>query len=147
MVDNDNLAAMEPITIPLVACDAGNQLTRNSSRELGPITKQRQIIVLISSFLTIFITIGFNQSYGVFQSYYTSSSQTMLPQSTKNDGALIAFVGTLGYGLTWVGSIGVNPIMARLNLGGTRAFCVIGVLTMSLGFGLASLSTQVCTIE
>ncbi|TVY32018.1 putative transporter, partial [Lachnellula occidentalis] len=111
--------------------------------ELRPITRQRQILVLISSFLTICITIGFNQAYGVFQSYYISPTQTMLPKTTGEDGALVAFVGSLGYGLTWGGSIVVNPVIARLGIKGTRGVSVLGVLFMSLGFGLASLSTQV----
>ena len=110
---------------------------------LRPITRQRQILVLVSSFLTIVITIGFNQSYGVFQNYYISPTQTFLPKSTQNDSALVAFVGTLGYGLTWSGSIVVNPIMARLDAKGVRYLGVLGVVCMSLGFGLASLSTQV----
>ena len=111
--------------------------------DLSPITRQRQILVLISAFLTIVVTIGFNQAYGVFQSYYISSSQTMLPKSTSQDSALVAFVGTLGYGLTWGGSILVNPLMARLGVKGTRWLGVAGVLGMSAGFGLASFSTQV----
>jgi MFS family permease len=114
-----------------------------TASELRPMTRQRQILVLISSFLTIVITIGFNQAYGVFQSYYTSPTQAMLPKSTSKDSALVAFVGTLGYGLTWGGSIFVNPIMARLGVKGTRWLGVLGVLGMSAGFGLASLSTQV----
>ena len=147
MAQNNMFSALEPTSIPLVESDASDQPTRNSTTELRPITKQRQAIVLISSFLTICITIGLNQSYGVFQSYYTSAAQTMLPQSTKKNSALVAFVGTLGYGLTWVGSIVVNPAMARMGLRGTRNLCVIGVFTMSLGLGLASLSTQVCTLD
>jgi hypothetical protein len=119
----------------------------NVANELRPMTKQRQILVLISSFLTIFITIGFNQSYGVFQSYYISSAQTMLPKSTSKNGALVAFVGTLGAGLTWGGSIIVNPIIARLGIKGIRGISVLGVLFMSLGFGLASLGTQVRTLR
>lgn len=110
---------------------------------LRPITRHRQILVLISSFLTICITIGFNQAYGVFQSYYISADQTMLPKSTTQDSALVAFIGTLGYGLTWGGSIIVNPIMARFGVRGNKCLGVLGVLCMSLGFGLASLSTQV----
>jgi len=113
------------------------------SPELRPMTRQRQILVLISSFLTICITIGFNQAYGVFQSYYISPSQTMLPKTTAEDGALVAFVGSLGYGLTWGGSIFVNPVIARLGIKGTRGVSVLGVLCMSAGFGLASLSTRV----
>lgn len=126
--------------------NGASQIEPNTSvttSELRPITRQRQILVLISSFLTIFITIGFNQAYGVFQSYYISPTQTMLPKSTSQDSALVAFVGTLGYGLTWGGSIFVNPIMARLRVKGTRWLGVTGVVGMSAGFGLASLSTQV----
>jgi hypothetical protein len=126
-----------------VAQTVSNGSNNASITELRPITRQRQLLVLISSFLTIFITIGFSQSYGVFQSYYISSTQTMLPKSTENDSALVAFVGTLGTGLTWAGSIFVNPIMARLELKGTRGIGVFGVLLMSLAFGLASVCTQV----
>jgi MFS family permease len=113
-----------------------------SSNDLHPTTPRRQVLVLISSFLTICITIGLNQSYGVFQSYYTSASQTMLPKSTSSS-ALTAFIGTLGSGLTWSGSLLINPILARLNIRGTKLLCVLGVLCMSLGLGLASLCTRV----
>src|SRR6187402_617688 len=91
-----------------------------SPDQLTPITRRRQIVVLISGFLTICITIGYNQAYGVFQSYYMSPTQSMLPQSTSKDSALVAFVGTLAYGLTWAGSIVVNPIMARLGPRGNQ---------------------------
>jgi MFS family permease len=120
-----------------------------ASLQLRPITRQTQIMVLASSFLTICVVVGFNQSYGVFQGYYTSDTQTMLPCSTKNDGALLAFAGTLGAGLTWGGSIFVNPLLSRVegrSLFGLPGRCWIttsGVLLMSLGFGLASLSTQI----
>jgi MFS family permease len=120
-----------------------------ASLQLRPITRQTQIMVLASSFLTICVVVGFNQSYGVFQGYYTSNTQTMLPSSTENDGVLLAFVGTLGSGLTWGGSIFVNPLLSRIEgryLFGLPGRCWIttsGVLLMSLGFGLASLSTQI----
>ncbi|KAF7874933.1 hypothetical protein EAF04_002107 [Stromatinia cepivora] len=119
-----------------------SQSPRNTF-ELRPITRQRQIIILISSFLTICITIGLNQSYGVFQSYYISPTQTMLPKTTDNEGALVAFVGTLGSGLTWAGSIAVNPMMTRLGAKGSRYICMVGVAFMSLGFGLASVCEEV----
>jgi MFS family permease len=121
----------------------------STSFELRPVTRQRQILVLLSSFLTIFIVVGFNQSYGVFQGYYTSDKQSMLPPSAKNNGALLAFVGTLGSGLTWGGSIFVNPLLMRvegktlLGLEGRKWITTTGVLLISLGFGLASLSTQI----
>lgn len=119
----------------------------DGSPELLPITRKRQILVLISGFLTICITIGFNQSYGVFQNYYISPTQTMLPKSTANEGALVAFIGTLGYGLTWGGSIVVNPTMARMGVRGIRGLGILGVFFMSLGFVLASFSTQVSEVE
>jgi hypothetical protein len=122
---------------------AGSNSNPDAALELRPITRTRQILVLISGFLTICITIGFNQAYGVFQNYYISPTQTMLPKTTGNESALVAFIGTLGYGLTWGGSIFVNPAMARLGARGTRGLGILGVFFMSLGFGLASLSTQV----
>ena len=66
----------------------------------------------------------------------------MLPVSTSSS-ALTAFIGTLGSGLTWSGSLLINPILARLNVQGTKVLCIIGVLFMSLGLGLASLCSQV----
>ncbi|KAF7941283.1 hypothetical protein BELL_0001g00230 [Botrytis elliptica] len=84
--------------------------------ELRPVTRQRRITILISSFLTICITIGLNQSYGVFQSYYISEAQTMLPKSARNEGALVAFVGTLGSGLTWAGSVVVWQLLLTQGL-------------------------------
>jgi hypothetical protein len=147
---------MDPATvaIPLAGAHEDHSLSELESSplpdsspdadiELRPITQKRQIGVLISSFVTICITIGFNQAYGVFQNYYISPTQTFLPKSTGNESALVAFVGTLGYGLTWAGSIVVNPTMARLDVRGTRWLCISGVFCMSLGFALASLSTQV----
>lgn len=113
----------------------------SSSHDLRPVTQRRQILILLSSFLTICITIGFNQSYGVFQSYYTSPSQDMLPPEAQSQSAWIAFVGTLGAGLTWGGSIVVNPLMARVR--DVRILTVLGVLCMSAGFGVASLGTEV----
>jgi hypothetical protein len=108
---------------------------------LRPITPRRQAVILLSSFLTICITIGFNQSYGVFQSYYTSPSQTLLPEAARAQSAWVAFVGALGAGLTWGGSIFVNPLMARVR--DVRWLTVTGVVFMSAGFGLASFGSEV----
>lgn len=108
---------------------------------LRPITPRRQALILLSSFLTICITIGFNQSYGVFQSYYTSSAQTLLPENAKEQGAWIAFIGTFGAGLTWGGSIVVNPLMARVR--DVRWLTVMGVVFMSAGFGGAGFGSEV----
>jgi drug/metabolite transporter (DMT)-like permease len=118
-----------------------NDANSFSAADLAPVTRKKKMFILISSFLTICITIGFNQSYGVFQSYYTSAGQDILPAGSEKQGALIAFVGTLGAGLTWGGSIVVNPLMARVK--DVRFLTVAGVVCMSAGFGLASLSSKV----
>ncbi|CZR64167.1 uncharacterized protein PAC_14064 [Phialocephala subalpina] len=120
----------------------------SASLELRPVTRQRQIVVLLSGFFTVCLVVGINQSYGVFQGYYTSSQQTMLPPS-QNSGALLALVGTLGAGLTWGGSIAVNPLLSLIDdkkfwiLRGRQCITLSGVLLMSLGFLLASLSSQI----
>ena len=70
---------MDPATvaIPLAGAHEDHSLSELESSplpdsspdadiELRPITQKRQIGVLISSFVTICITIGFNQAYGVF---------------------------------------------------------------------------------
>ena len=57
----------------------------------------------------------------------------MLPPSTSKDSALVALVGTLGYGLTWAGSIVVNPVMARLGVNGNKALGVLGGIADEFG--------------
>jgi MFS family permease len=109
--------------------------------QLVPVTARRQLLVLVSSFSVIFLTIGLNQAYGVFQSYYVSSSSSFLPPDEASNRALIAFVGTLGAGLTWGGSIFVNPLMVRIS--NMRYITVAGVLTMCVGMILAGTSTKV----
>lgn len=126
---------------------------------LLPTTRKRQVIVLISAFCTVFQTIGrlvdiamearvhpvagINQAYGVFQNYYVStagSPDSILPPSQASNKALVAFVGTLAAGLTWGGSIFVNPLMARTK--DMRRITLAGVLLMSIGYGLAGFSTR-----
>jgi hypothetical protein len=107
--ESENSFNLEPQNVTSTLETDGNAST-SALNGLRPITKQRQMLVLVSAFLTVAVTIGFNQSYGVFQSYYMSDTQDMLPKSTKNQPALVAFVGTLGYGLTWAGSIAINPV-------------------------------------
>ncbi|RAL67714.1 hypothetical protein DID88_008452 [Monilinia fructigena] len=69
--------------------------------------------------------------------------QNVLPKTTSNEGALVAFVGTLGSGLTWAGSIVVDALMTRLGAKDSRYICMMGVACMSLGFGMASACTEV----
>lgn len=108
---------------------------------LLPVTRRVQLLTLVSAFLTICITIGLNQSYGIFQTAYTSPETTILAPDEATSRALVAFVGTLGQGLTWAGSIVVNPLMARVR--SVRYITFTGSVLMSLGLSLASLSTKV----
>ncbi|KAI1421091.1 major facilitator superfamily domain-containing protein [Xylaria sp. FL1777] len=130
------------------------------------VPRKKQIVVLLSAFATIALTIGYNQTFGVFQEYYLSPTQDILVPSPASQAspstALLSFVGTLCYGLTWAGGILVNPVMSRIEHGvwaptsssnrlwrrrsllllTPRTITILGVLMMSTGFGLASLSTS-----
>ncbi|KAI0968625.1 major facilitator superfamily domain-containing protein [Xylaria arbuscula] len=131
------------------------------------IPRKKQVVVLLSAFATIALTIGYNQTFGVFQEYYLSPTQDILKPSPTSQAspptALLSFVGTLCYGLTWAGGILVNPVMSRVEHGvwapttpstrswrrrslrllKPRTITTLGVLMMSTGFALASLSTSV----
>jgi MFS family permease len=87
---------------------------------------------------------GINQAYGVFQSYYTNAitvSGNVLTPSQSQNSALVAFVGTLATGLTWGGSVFVNPLMARTS--DLHIIAGAGALLMAAGYALASLSTSI----
>lgn len=77
--------------------------------------------MLLSAFGSIALTIGYNQCFGIFQEYYLSESQNILSPSPASQAspptALLAFVGTLCYGLTWAGGILVNPAISRIEHG------------------------------
>ncbi|KAI0143709.1 major facilitator superfamily domain-containing protein [Xylariaceae sp. FL1272] len=134
---------------------------------LPPISRRKQAIVLLSAFATIALTIGYNQCFGVFQQYYLSESQDILKPAPATQvhppTALLSLIGTLCYGLTWGGGILVNPVISRLEHGtwapttpstrlwrrkalrllAPRTITIVGVLMMSAGFALASLSTSI----
>ena len=134
---------------------------------MPPIPRKKQVVVLLSAFATIALTIGYNQCFGVFQEYYLSPTQDILKPAPATQAspptALLSFVGTLCYGLTWGGGILVNPVMSRLEHGAwapsghstrwwrrrgsrlltPRTITILGVLMMSAGFALASLSTSI----
>ncbi|KAI1119385.1 major facilitator superfamily domain-containing protein [Nemania sp. NC0429] len=134
----------------------------------APVPRKKQAVVLLSAFATIALTIGYNQCFGVFQEYYLSPTQNVIVPSPASQAApptaLLSFVGTLCYGLTWAGGILVNPVISRIEHGtwapattpSTRAWrrrglrllkprtiTILGVVMMSAGFGLASLSSSV----
>lgn len=152
--------------VPLRSRHMGSGAETNSSQEpaLAPTSRKKQAAVLLSAFVTIALTIGYNQCFGVFQEYYLSSSQNVLIPSPASQSspptAMLAFVGTLCYGLTWAGGISVNPVISRIENGiwkpatpSTRLWrrrslrlltpktiTVSGALIMSIGFILASFS-------
>ncbi|EPE10498.1 monocarboxylate transporter [Ophiostoma piceae UAMH 11346] len=133
----------------------------HSTPALPPVSRSQQASVLAASFLAIALSIGYNQCYGVFLEYYKSDGQDVLRLAAgeqKPSTALLAFVGTLGAGLTWAGSIFVNPWLSRVEhaaavsrsasahtsfLLSPRGITLAGVALMALGFLLASFSTQV----
>ncbi|KAK0706027.1 major facilitator superfamily domain-containing protein [Lasiosphaeria miniovina] len=136
---------------------------------LPPIPRKKQAAVLLSAFMTIALTIGYNQCYGVFQEYYLSASQDVLEPAPASrvspPTALLAFVGTLCYGLTWAGGILVNPVISQIEHGtwdpatpsthrlwrrrilrkllSQRTITISGVVLIAAGFALASLSTSI----
>jgi MFS family permease len=97
-----------------------------------------QSALLFAGFMTTFQTIGMNQSYGVFQDYYTSSDSPIVDARAKY--AMVSLIGTIGSGLTWSGSIFVSLIISSgCDL---RLMCLSGATIMSLGLLLSSLATK-----
>lgn len=162
--------AAQTQTIPLTAQQAGSAGESESATPapaLPPISRKKQAAVLLSAFVIIALTIGYNQCFGVFQEYYLSSSQDVLVPSPASQVsppvALLAFVGTLCYGLTWGGGILVNPVIARIEHGTwvptapstrlwrrrilrlltPRTITISGVFTASAGLTLASVSSSI----
>lgn len=121
----------------------GNESFRNVAEAeplFLPVSGKTQATVLLCAFFAVFETIGLSQGYGVFQDYYTSPENTLVPAGQSQNRALIAFIGTFGWGLTWSGSIFVNPLMSRAKH--PYLISLVGAILMSLGFALASLSSQ-----
>lgn len=117
----------------------------NAQPAMRPVSRKRQTSILFCAFFDVFITIGLNQAYGVFLNYYltdgSSSKDPFLPKSEVSSKAMVAFVGTLAAGLTWGGSIGVNPLMARSK--DPRWITGAGAVLMGLGYVLASFCHKV----
>lgn len=75
----------------------------------------------------------------ILKEFYTSSSTNI--KDAQGQDALVSLVGTIGTGLTWSGSIFVNPLIARTKH--VQLIMLSGVFIMSLGIFLASFSTMV----
>ncbi|KAL8822512.1 MAG: hypothetical protein Q9191_006751 [Dirinaria sp. TL-2023a] len=147
---------------------SASELTPASTLPSIIIPRKKQASVLCSAFVAIALTIGYNQCFGVFQEYYLSSNQDVLVPSPASQvspppTALLAFVGSLCYGLTWAGGIVVNPVICRIENGSwasttpstqrwrrrvlrllaPRTITLSGVILVSAGFALASVSSSV----
>ena len=105
-----------------------------------PVSRQRQLSILLCAFFDVFVTIGVGFAYGVFLTYYLDTNKSeqdqFLPPEQMKNKALVAFIGTLGSGLTWGGSIFVNPMMARMK--DPRWITLTGAALLGLGYVLAS---------
>lgn len=156
-----------PLTDRQAGAGVGSESESTPAPVLPPISRKKQAAVLFSAFVTIALTIGYNQCFGVFQQYYLSPNQDILVPSPASQvsppTALLAFVGTLCYGLTWAGGILVNPVISRIEHGTwatttpstrlwrrrilrlltPRTITISGVLMMSAGFTLASFSSSI----
>src|SRR3569833_448524 len=145
---------------------------RPEQPHLPAVRKSKQASVLVSAFLAICLTIGYNQCYGVFQEYYLSPHQDVLDPAPSAQAspptAKLALVGTLAAGMNWMGSLAVTPLISRIEqamqpvadvpsagrLGGRRPAARLfrpnrlewvtlsGVLLMASGFLLASFATR-----
>jgi MFS family permease len=88
--------------------------------------------------MATFQTIGMNQSFGVFEDYYTSLDSPIV--DAREQYAMVSLVGTIGSGLTWSGSIFVCMIISSgCDL---RLMCLSGATVMSLGLLLSSFATE-----
>ncbi|EXJ72972.1 uncharacterized protein A1O5_04121 [Cladophialophora psammophila CBS 110553] len=117
----------------------------NAQPAMRPVSRKRQTVILFCAFFDVFITIGLNQAYGVFLNYYlaegSSSKDPFLPPGEVSSKAMLAFVGTLAAGLTWGGSIVVNPLMARVK--DPRWLTGSGAVLIGIGYVLASFCHKV----
>ncbi|KAI0088058.1 monocarboxylate transporter [Irpex rosettiformis] len=112
--------------------------SESSDEEQWKPTRTYQALLLAAGFGMIFQVIGINSIYGVFQEFYTSDRSNIT--DAQGQDALVSFVGTLGTGLTWSGSIFVNPLIARTKH--VQGIVLVGVFLMSLGIICASFSTK-----
>ncbi|KAI0294997.1 MFS general substrate transporter [Russula brevipes] len=106
--------------------------------EYPPPTRLYQCLLVLAGFIATFQTIGSNQTYGIFQEFYTSSSSNIIDGPGQY--AMASLIGTIGGGLTWSGSIFVSAMISKgfdMSL-----MCFAGSVVMSLGFILASMATK-----
>lgn len=136
----DNHQALQPFDDSVDESPPSDAVVQH---QLPPTTRQQQMVVLICSFMAVVMTIGPSLSYGVFQEYYVTSSNTILPSAEAKNRSIVALVGTLAAGLTWSGSIFVNPLMSRVKGNANQKISIAGCCLMSLSLALAGSAGRV----
>ncbi|KAI0334031.1 MFS general substrate transporter [Cubamyces sp. BRFM 1775] len=97
-----------------------------------------QCLLVFAGFMMTFHVIGINSIYGLFQEFYTSPDTSIV--GAQGQDALVSLVGTIGSGLTWSGSVFVNPMIRRFD--NVKFISLVGAFIMSLGLFSASFCTQ-----
>ncbi|KAI0640143.1 MFS general substrate transporter [Trametes polyzona] len=97
-----------------------------------------QCLLVFAGFMMTFHVIGINSIYGLFQEFYTSPETNI--RNAQGQDALVSLVGTIGGGLTWSGSIFVNPMIRRID--NVKLISVAGAFIMSVGIFLASFCSE-----
>ncbi|KAI0713111.1 monocarboxylate transporter [Cerioporus squamosus] len=95
-------------------------------------------LLVLAGFMMTFHVIGINSIYGLFQEFYTSPETNV--KGAEGQDALVSLVGTIGSGLTWSGSIFVNPMISRVD--NVKLISLSGAFIMSVGIFLASFCTE-----
>ncbi|KAI0800538.1 MFS general substrate transporter [Fomes fomentarius] len=101
-------------------------------------SRNYQYLLVLAGFMMTFHVIGINSIYGLFQEFYTSPETNI--KNAEGQDALVSLVGTIGSGLTWSGSIFVNPLIGRYD--NVKFISIAGAFIMSTGIILASFSSQ-----
>ncbi|KAI9066472.1 MFS general substrate transporter [Trametes sanguinea] len=117
--------------------DLGSAASEPTSATSEP-SKSYQCLLVFAGFMMTFHVIGINSIYGLFQEFYTSSETNIT--GAQGQDALVSLVGTIGSGLTWSGSIFVNPMIRRFD--NVKLISMAGAFIMSLGIFTASFCTQ-----
>jgi MFS family permease len=109
-----------------------------SDSEFPRPTRLYQCALVLAGFFATFQTIGLNQTYGIFQDFYTSTESNIVDGPGRY--AMASLIGTIGGGLTWSGSVFVGMLISKgCNM---CMVCLSGAFLMSLGLILASLATR-----
>lgn len=100
----------------------------------------RQIVIVISGFVTMFMTCAIIFAYGVYQAIYEEMASAPNTPFTGTSSSIISLIGTVSMAVM---SMGGPFIMTWAKLYGPQTVIMAGGLVFALGCILASLSQQV----